>query len=505
MSKETSGGPIPPTSVTPSSAAGQAATKGRPHSRSNSQSGPVDSGGLADEDVRARFIDDGARSTPSLLQTTRPQSSPLLSSTPPTVAKSLLRAYPYLLIVNKALSIATWTNDDYWINLILLSLYCFGVVYFETLVTWFGHLIIVTIITLYALLNNKILEETNLHPTLDDVVQALTTTCVKADVLLAPITSLSLTAYDIKRLLFTTVFLTPVYLIATFLVVRPRTILLLVGVYLLTYHSTYSRVTRKLIWKIRVARLLCFYLTGLDFSTARNHSLFAAAFAKVQKNNGLFAGDFAGAGADASKPARFTYVLYENQRRWLGIGWTSNLLSYERTPWTDEFLNESSSIDSFQLPNPGDSSFTSAQHADQLSLSGAKWRWVDKTWRLDLTNDGAITLPSSKRSKTSANPTSDEGYIYYDNTWKKPSTDDSYSKYTRRRRWIRTAELVFDNTDASSANSTLNLEEEPVSVGATPGSTGVRTSDDTTKKRKSLRFAESDTDKDEEPEKPKSE
>lgn len=485
------------------------------HRRNSSQSSPsVNEKSSSDQvtdgldhEVRAQFTDESIvqNNDISLLNKTKPQTSPLLSSTPPTVAKSLIKAYPYLLIVNKTLSIITWTNDDYWINLIILSCYSLGVLYFETLITWIGHLIIVGIITLYALLNKKIIEETNMHPTLDDVVQALTTTCIKADILLTPITSLSLTVYDIKRLLFTTVFLTPIYLVITFLVVKPRTILLVTGIYLLTYHSTYLRVTRKILWKIKVARLLCFYLTGLDFSQARNHSLFAAAFAKVQKNNHLLNPlSNKTSGSESSKPVRFTYVIYENQRRWLGIGWTSNLLSYERTPWTDEFLNESSSIESFQLPNAGNNNYSfGQQQSSQLSLSGAKWRWVDKAWRLDLTNDGAISLPSSKRSKTTANPNGDEGFIYYDNTWKKPSTEDSYSKYTRRRRWIRTAELVFDNsnvtTPTSSASSNVNpntasSEVNEIESNEQSSSTALNSDENKSRKRKSLRFAEPDDD-----------
>ena len=99
---------------------------------------------------------------------------------------------------------------------------------------------------------------------------------------------------------------------------------------------------------------------------------------------------------------------------------------------------------------------------------------------MDLTNDGAITLSSSKRSKTTANPTNDEGIIYYDNTWKKPSTEDTFSKYTRRRRWIRTAELIFDNKQDDVLDS-------PEKVKAT----GVSVQDSTTNKKvKSLRFAE---------------
>lgn len=436
---------------------------------------PHTSASSTDGDLQAQF---SLNPVPTSLDNkVLPQTSPLLSSTPPTVTKALIKAYPYLLIVNKWLLIATWTNDDYWINVVLMCAYAFAVLYFEVLVTWLGHLILVLVIILYAVLNSRIVEETNLRPTLDDVVQALTTTCIKADLLLSPVTSLALTAYDIKRLLFTTVFLTPIYLILTFLLITPRTILLVTGLHLLLYHLTYLRVTRKLIWKLKLTRVLFFYLTGLDFSQARNNSLFAAAFAKVQKSGS----SPAVAGADLLKPVRFTYVIYENQRRWLGIGWTSNLLTYERAPWTDEFLNESSSIDTFELPN-ADSSFSQQQQQYVLqhpSISGARWRWVDKTWRLDSTNDGAITLPSGKRSKTTANPTTDEGYVYFDNVWKKPSTEDSYSKYTRRRRWIRTAELVFDSAHPNVGESkpfTLSLPDSTVL--------------DSLKKRKSLRFAE---------------
>lgn len=422
-----------------------------------------------EHEIRAQFA--------STASSVKPQSSPLLSSTPPTVAKALVKAYPYLLIVNKLLAVATWTNDDYWINIILMCVYGFAVLYFETLVTWLGHLILVGAVIMYAVLNNRIVEETNLRPTLDDVVQALTTTCIKADILLSPITALALTPYDIKRLLFTTVFLTPLYLVATFLLIKPRTILLHAGLFLLSYHLGYSRVTRRLVWKLKITRVVCFYLTGLDFSQARNSSLFAAAFAKVQKT----ASSSSTVGADPSKPVRFTYVIYENQRRWLGIGWTSNLLSYERAPWTDEFLNESSSVESFELPNSeAASSVTQPTYVQHPNIEGAHWRWVDKAWRLDLTNDGAITLASGKRSKTTANPTADEGYLYFDNVWKKPSTEDSYSKYTRRRRWVRTAELVFNNsTDVSNNLTSFALGVEDIS-----------TEDSSSKNRKSLRFAE---------------
>ncbi|KAI5951977.1 hypothetical protein KGF54_005052 [Candida jiufengensis] len=447
--------------------------KSKPRTTSESESDIHDkTESNVNSDFRANFATNEPTTSSNKINR-KPQSSPLLSSTPPSVSKALVKAYPYLLIINKLLSIATWTNEDSWVNVVLICLYSFAVLYFENLVTWLGHIIIVCIITLYALLNDKIIEETNLHPTLDDVVQALTSTCIKADILLMPITSLSLTAYDVKRLLFTTLFLTPIYLIITFLLIKPRIILLFTGIFLMTYHSSYSIIIRRIIWKIKLARLICFYLTGLDLSQTKNHSLFAAAFAKVQNNND---------GKPSSKPVRFTYVIYENQRRWLGIGWTSNLLSYERTPWTDEFLNESSSIDTFKLPNAIDD----ANLPIDSKMHGANWRWVDKTWRLDLTNDGAITLPNSKRSKTTANPSTDEGYIYYDNVWKKPSTDDTFSKYTRRRRWIRTAELIYESNDNSTtvSESIVEISDDTNNEKLDPNSSNTEI------KKKNLRFAD---------------
>lgn len=406
--------------------------------------------------LRAPFADSAAFPV-------EPQTLPLLSSTPPVVAKALVRAYPYVLVANKMLLVATWTNDDYWLNVALMCGYGFFVVYFEAVVTWAGHVVLALVLVWYAVANRRIAHEAARRPSLDDVVHALSTTTAKADLLLSPVTQLRLSAYDVKRLVFTTVFLTPVYVAATVLVVPPRTLLLALGLVVLLYHLACLRVCRRLLWLVRLTRVLCFYLTGLDFLRARRSLLVAAAFAKVQRG-------VAPAAGDGAAPVRFTYVLYENQRRWLGIGWTANLLTYERAPWTDEFLNELASIDTFELPN-ADAAFARAPLLPPLpDLAAAHWRWVDKAWRLDLTNDGAIALPAAKRSKTTANPTADEGFIFYDNVWKKPSTEDSFSKYTRRRRWIRTAELVFGPDSARL----LAVDEVPLAT-----------------RRKSLRFDDS--------------
>ncbi|ODV60579.1 PEX28-32 family peroxisomal membrane protein, partial [Ascoidea rubescens DSM 1968] len=388
-----------------------------------------------------------------------PKASPLLASTPTTVSKALIRAYPYLVLTDKLLSILTWTNDNYFINLSILFSIISLVLYFEFIITYFGHILAVLLLFLYFYIIQQIninnLSSNNLNSNPNNIVNLLTSVSIKSEILLSPITSLKLSTYDLKRLLFTTVFLSPIYIIVSFFFIKPKVLILLLLTHLLTYHSIQYKIIRRILWKSKTFKLISFYLTGLNFNKISSNSRLNN-FLKLNNNNNtgisnnstnsgnrsFFSSNdqsaiddpFAKSSIDNyGKPIRFTYVLYENQRRWLGIGWTSNLLSYERAPWTDEFLNESLPPDDFKLPET---------LSNNDNLNNMIWKWVDKNWKLDLTNDGALTIPKGHKSKLVVDPRNDDGYIFYDNTWKKPSSEDSYSKYTRRRRWVRTAELI---------------------------------------------------------------
>ncbi len=362
-----------------------------------------------------------------------PKASPLLSSTPPSITKALTRSQPFLISVDKVLSVLTWSGDDVWLGVLVVIAYILIVLYFEVLVVYFGHIFSIGLIGSYFWIHESISSKMKKQSTLDDIVLTLSSLNIRLEILLSPITQLQLTQYDIRRLLFTTIFMSPIYILLSFFLFNTRTLILIYGLIFLTYHSTWSKITRDLLWKLRFIRLFCFYLTGVDFQGKK-------------KIGNVYSSNSIGVQSTDGKPVRFTYVVYENQRRWLGIGWTSNLLSYERTPWTDEFLNEVPSPDLYKLPAAPDSS--------------SQWRWVDNTWKLDLTNDGALIINNSlitnnngekkmkkKKTTTTPDPDRDEGFIYYDNTWKKPSSEDSFGKYTRRRRWIRTAELIPVNNE----------------------------------------------------------
>lgn len=91
---------------------------------------------------------------------------------------------------------------------------------------------------------------------------------------------------------------------------------------------------------------------------------------------------------------RFTFILYENQRRWLGLGWTNSLFAYERSAWTDEQNNPIPPKDEFELPEVGD--------------GPAKWRWVrGSRWRVDGVPDLEEADYDSEAGKM--------GWIFYDN------------------------------------------------------------------------------------------
>lgn len=402
--------------------------------------------------------------------------SPMFSSTPPMISKTLVKFYPYLILFDNILSVITWTGDNIWYSVLVTFIYVAVVFYINQLIRYFGHIIIVSLLLGYSKLDKYIELVVFENPTLEDINNVMNRVSYKFDLLLLPLNNLKLE--NVERLLLTAVIVSPVHILLSFLILPPQKFLLIAGLFVITYHSPWSKVTRRLLWKFQFIRKLMFYITGLNSGgiNSKDEGILAAVQKQVNKisniqdfnGNSMLHFQFSNSDSESNnenmnsfnnvtkydgskinnsntgnglldsdtneirqiiekgKPIKFTYVLYENQRHWIGAGWKDSMLSYERAPWTDEFLNDALPPDQFKLPNDN---------------NGMKWQWIDKTWRLDLTNDGAISISSGKK-KTTADPTPDEGYIYYDNQWKKPSIEESFSKYTRRRRWVRTAELV---------------------------------------------------------------
>ena len=350
------------------------------------------------------------------------RKSPLLVATPPPITRALAYSHPFLLPLNKLVGLLTWTTGDPWQSFLLVAIFWTVVLYSDAIILWAGPILVVIGLILgmygrrYSPLSSTTstgekhqskaaAETTRHHKSLDDIVETLRTFTTRCNILLEPLLDLTdflstqrtatsattrpaLTALFIRILLVTPIWigltLPPLYLITT------RRVVMTVGTIVLTYHSRPARVSRVILWRSRAVRRLCSMITGLSVADGPS-----APKAQAQGQ-----GQGQGQGLNIStrrrrdgSGVRFTFVVYENQRRWLGIGWTYSLFPSERAAWTDEHLNSVPSKDSFELPD--------------VSTGGSKWRWVEGSeWRVE----GADSSTKSE-SKTATS----EGWIYYDN------------------------------------------------------------------------------------------
>ncbi|KAJ5180488.1 peroxisomal membrane protein [Penicillium capsulatum] len=392
------------------------------------------------------------------------RKSPLLVATPPAITRALAYSHPFLLPLNKLAGLLTWTTGDAWQSFLLVATFWTVVLYSDAIILWAGPILVVIGLILgmygrrYSPLSsttstgekhagNPAEETTTRHQkSLDDIVETLRTLTTRCNILLEPLLDLTdflstqrtatsattrpaLTALFLRILLVTPIWigltLPPFYLITT------RRVVMTAGTIILTYHSRPARVSRVILWRSRAVRRLCAMITGLSVADGPT---------SPQKPQSQGMGlNISTRRRGNSSTVRFTFVVYENQRRWLGIGWTYSLFPAERAAWTDEHLNSVPPKDSFELPD--------------VRTGDAKWRWVEGSeWRIEGTDSATSGKSDSKSSA--------EGWVYYDNKW----TDgrrgqDGWDRYTRRRKWYRDAELIDMQEQSASDETISNLTQ----------------------------------------------
>ncbi|KAK7756350.1 hypothetical protein SLS62_001576 [Diatrype stigma] len=288
--------------------------------------------------------------------------------------------------------------------------------------------------------------------------------------------------------------ITPLWIVLTLpplRIITTKRVILVFGTLLLTWHSKACRISRTLLWRSAAIRRIARGVTGLPFEIPASSS--KTKFAAAGVVNGRPTATRAGADASTlsnnksdkqqqgredqkdgkgnpinGKPkrpssaltaalarqrhrpgllrgmqsagVRFTFILYENQRRWVGLGWTNNLLAYERAAWTDEQGNPMPARDDFELPEVED--------------APARWRWVEGSrWRVDgaplnLGEGGGDVSVGVDVDAVYDTDAARNGWIYYDNKWQNGRRgQDGWNRWTRRRKWYRDAELVEVSAD----------------------------------------------------------
>ena len=354
--------------------------------------------------------------------------SPLLVATPPSITRALAFSHPFLLPLNKLVGLLSWTSGDPWESFLIVAAFWATVLYGDLVIRWAGPIMVVFAFILgmysrrYSPLSStgwtgekqkghkKELSESSMRhqKSLDEIVDTLTVLTARCNVLLEPFlqmtdflsTQRTATSASTRPALTTMflriLFVTPVWIIMTLpplRVITTQRAVITVGTLMLSWHSRPARVSRTILWRSRTIRRISSAITGLSFSgeapslPPRKGDL--PPLPPRNRSQHAIANSLATKGQTESPGVRFTFVVFENQRRWLGLGWTASLLAYERAAWTDEHLNPSDSKEKFQLP--------------EVENGTANWRWApDSEWRVE----------GAGKNKAGDNM---EGWIYYDN------------------------------------------------------------------------------------------
>ena len=369
-------------------------------------------------------------------QTTyQPQSSSLLKDTPPSIVVALTQLQPVIQVLDCVLAWITWTSDDHWSSFLLLASWWLVCLYGHVVLYYAGNWAILLALGIGYIRKRSLAKkvarakpENASRRRQKDTQELLDNTLYELDCFRARCSLVSASIQPFVNLItwedprqsaiigVRLAIMTPLY-VAVLWALTTRTVVLLIGTLALTFTSPWFKVICTVSWRLRVVRTVVSALTGANylpgesrFMEAVMQSPAAAAFSHQDVPESIVHRTPLG--------SRFTTTvsIVENQRRWLGLGWTPSLLPHERAPWTDNDSNTSPDPEAYGLPETR----TIVEDGETRTIS---WHWVDTSWRVER-DEGRDA----------------DGWIYTDNAWGRPSAKEEYGKYTRRRRWIRNAE-----------------------------------------------------------------
>lgn len=425
------------------------------------------------------------------------QKSPLLVATPPQVTRALAYSHPYILPLNKLLGLVSWTSGDPWESFLMLCVFWAITLYGDVLIRYAGPIVFALVLIggiwsrRYSPLSSAGWTNEDAaasatstkppaqdaeskgrhHKSLDEILDALKLFISRCNTLLDPWialtdflstqrTATSATTRPALTSLFIRILLvTPIWALLTIhpiALITTRRVVLVAGTIFLSWHSRPATVSRAILWRSHLLRQTTALVTGLTFAHPQSPSLHnptAVALANKHLDS-----------KNAREGLRLTWSLWENQRRWIGIGWTGSMLAYERATWTDDALNAAPSVETFKLP--------------AVEGGVAKWRWVENShWRVapqKFADDKASHKDRSSTAQADDDDDDRESWIYYDNKWRDPRARDGWGRYTRRRKWVREAELV--EVDAGTGEDSEHSAWD-AAPSARPGALTPRPSD----------------------------
>lgn len=318
----------------------------------------------------------------------------LLQETPSQIITVLHAIYPLLIAANRILSSITWTTDSYCRNFSILFVYVLIVLH------WNGYFIIILplfcvfLFCCYAWFIKVTFIDTqdnsNLPPTLEEILETLENFTLRFSYLFNINKPPSAPYASNIRLFSNLCLLTPVYVYIMKKYLSINIWIVTITLYITTYHATWFIAFRKLLWRFKYIRKI------VEFFTGENYSM-------VDKDLEITILNMNTKGSIDEHTKIIEFNLVENERRWIGIGWSKCFLFFEQIL---PYYNTESKTSFYDLSD--------FQFPVLKNYRNSEWKWLDEKWLVD-----------------------SRGWTYYDNYWKHPQSIDSITKYTRNRRLRR--------------------------------------------------------------------
>ncbi|KAJ6558585.1 integral peroxisomal membrane peroxin-domain-containing protein [Mycena vulgaris] len=380
---------------------------------------------------------------------------------PLPVTTLLIALAPAIHLVRRALEIPAWTSP-YDAFLLIAAWWAVVLLAEPTLRYFFPFACISTLAVSSWSVRTRSSSPLASEHTLQAAVADLST----IEALIPAFPSLPASLAAPKLLLRASLVLYVPYLILTHLV-RLRVLVAIAGTILLTWRAPWAVALRSALWRSAWFRWTIYRLsaaiTGQPLPLASQSAISSAA-----------------AAATPTKSLRFLFTVYENQRWWMGLDWTAALLPAERPSWCSKTQNAVAPPNAFVLPDDTTMYLPGPDGKSRVKRC-AKWSWEEDEWRVMVRKEGATALsrvekplPSDKEEnpgllmkaavkmrESSGHPpvdesegdkasadseeeeeelvTDEDGWVYGDNKWEKPSAKGGMGKYTRFRRWSRVA------------------------------------------------------------------
>ncbi|RHZ80290.1 hypothetical protein Glove_137g52 [Diversispora epigaea] len=388
------------------------------------------------------------------LQPRPPSPVDLLSSTPPSITRVLAYTSPVIHLFSYFLSLLTWSTGS-WSESCLLITAWWTVCLFPRIILIYGIPLVLFLLIGWRWVEkgkSERLGKSSLSATsqadLNRTVHEINLISDKLSAFHAFLNSVNSyidwsNPVRTRKVLFRLLYLFPTWIILNYFI-SLTWIFTIVGTFCLVWNSPWFIMSRFTLMQSPLLRgLYSLLLNFLLGGGIKKQGGVISLFRKAKEEQKRFAEKKRDL-QDYNKTTTdliFKFVLYENQRWWLGLDWTPNLFPNERPTWSDEYQEPINHKDSFPLPQQK-ITYSSSEDSKTLIKKTTEWQWTDLKWRIDY--EGHVDK---------------DGWEYFDNQWKNPSSKSGFRKYTRRRKWVRAAKLVetIQNVDKVDTGS---IEEE---------------------------------------------